>query len=66
MEWNNFLKKCCILCSYHHIASFCTKMRLNENWALKIAKSVSEPMQQTKQLNLLRNNKTLASLQLDK
>ena len=36
------------------------------NCALKIAKSGSEPTQQTKQLNLLRNNKTLASLQLHK
>ena len=31
-----------------------------------IAKSGSESTKQTKQLNLLRNNKTLASLQLDK
>ena len=36
------------------------------NCALKIAKSGSEPTQQTKQLNLLRNNKALTSLQLNK
>ena len=41
-------------------------MRLNGIVHLKIAKSSSEPTQQTKQLNLLRKNRTLASLQLDK
>ena len=50
----------------HRIALSCTNMRLNGNHALKIAKSGSEPTQQTKQLNLLRKNRTLASLQLDK
>ena len=42
------------------------KMRLNGIVHLKIAKSGSEPTQQKKQLNLLRKNRTLASLQLDK
>ena len=41
-------------------------MRLKGNHALKIAKSGSEPTQQSKQLNLLRKDRTLASLQLDK
>ena len=50
----------------HRIALFCTKMRLIGNCALKIAKSSSKLTQQTKQLNLLRKNKTLESLQLDK
>ena len=65
MEWNSFLKKCCILCSCiasHHFA----QNEIEWNVHLKIAKSGSELMQQTRQLNLLRKNRTLASLQLDK
>ena len=42
------------------------KMRLNGNVRCVFTKSGSEPTQQTKQPNLLRSNKTLASLQLDK
>jgi len=41
-------------------------MKLNGNVHCVITKSGSEPTQQTKQLNLLRYNRTLGSLQLDK